>query len=231
MFQLRPRFGMVRDKLKRAAQKVGRRFFGMESQAAPRENRYARGGAPRDDVDDDLIPRVVDGSGDTPGPNHKADIGRTWVSAQLLGGEGIVALDVRSPDEFETGHLPGAMLIPPGAFPEAASRLPGNGTEIVIAVYDATGEQEAGEVAAQLRKAGWPRARRLRGGFAEWVEEGEEVAASEREGNGPHRGDTVRLDGRECVVWHVHDAPPSIDVLFRDDGSVRTSVPLGEVAQ
>ena len=36
--------------------------------------------------DESKIPKVVDGSGDTPGPNHKQDIGRTWVSAQMAGG-------------------------------------------------------------------------------------------------------------------------------------------------
>ena len=222
---------MVRDKLKRVAQKVGRRFFKLEQQAAPRENRYARGGKPRDDVDDELIPRVVDGSGDTPGPNHKADIGRTWVSAQLLGGEGIIALDVRSPAEFEAGHLPGALLLPPGALPDAADRLTGRGTDLVIAVYDATGEQDAGSVAEQLRADGWPRARRLKGGFAEWVEEGEEVTVSEQIGEGPHCGDTVRVGDRESEIWHVEGDPPRIDVVFRDDASVRTGLTLDEVTR
>ena len=44
-----------------------------------------------------------------------------------------------------------------------------------MVVYDQTGDLGSREVAEELRKKGWLMARRLQGGFAEWIEYGEEV--------------------------------------------------------
>ena len=44
-----------------------------------------------------------------------------------------------------------------------------------VVVYDQTGDLGSREVAEELRKKGWLMARRLQGGFAEWIEYGEEV--------------------------------------------------------
>lgn len=180
------------------------------------------------------VPRVQAGSGDTPGPNHPTDIGRTWTAAQLVaGGAGIVAVDVRSPAEWAQAHLPGAVLLPAAIAAEALAHLPGGGTDTCLAVYDAVGGSEAANVAALLRERGWPRARRLVGGFAEWVEEGEDVVAAS-DGELPFRiGATVRIaDGRTGVVWRVpRNAEPAYGVLVTStDGARSVDCVAGELA-
>jgi rhodanese-related sulfurtransferase len=221
---------MIRDRLLNAAKKVGRRLFlpeeaGRVSVRTRSELQKSDAG----DVDETKLPPIVQGDGDTPGPNHKSDIGRTWASAQLLGGAGIVALDVRSPSEWVAGHLPGALFVPREALATHLSELPGRGTDLFVAVYDATGEQGSGEAAEYLRSNGWPRARRLVGGFAEWVEEGEEVVRDDASkaalsadrapvpGAPLQIGDTVTLkDGRSGHVWRIATrAEPKWGVLVR----------------
>jgi rhodanese-related sulfurtransferase len=193
---------MIRDRLLRAARAVGRRLLNPEERASARERSAwsSRGG----DLDEGVLPPIQDGDGDTPGPNHKTDIGRTWAAAQLVSGAGIVAVDVRSPSEFVAGHLPGAVLIPAEAIREHLSSIPGNSADTFVAVYDATGEQQSRDVAEYLRSAGWPRARRLVGGFAEWVEEGEEVVPSPPSAASRQIGDTVRVSGGVTgTIWRL----------------------------
>ena len=57
----------------------------MEFDTEDRDPAARRRGDPSQ-FDPSKIPPLVDGDGDTPGPNHKTEIGRTWVSAQLAGG-------------------------------------------------------------------------------------------------------------------------------------------------
>jgi rhodanese-related sulfurtransferase len=226
---------MIRDRLLNAAKKVGRRLFLPEE--AGRVSVRTRSDLQKSDspeVDETKLPPIVQGDGDTPGPNHKSDIGRTWASAQLLGGAGIVALDVRSPSEWVAGHLPGALFVPREALASSLASLPGRGTELFVAVYDATGEQGSGEAAEFLRANGWPRARRLVGGFAEWVEEGEEVVRDDAtKGARFQIGDTVTLkDGRSGHVWRVASrAEPKWGVLVRTtEGPVAADVPEKDIA-
>jgi rhodanese-related sulfurtransferase len=163
----------------------------------------------------------MDGSGDTPGPNHRTNIGRTWVSAQLLGGEGIVVVDVRSPPEWVAGTLPGAICIPSSLLAAHTGMLPTD-ERAFVAVCDAIGGDDAAAAAEALRAAGWPRARRLVGGFAEWIEEGEEVAALAAHGF-PAIGDSVALpDGRSGLVWRIDEqgGEPRYAVLVNTGTSV-----------
>ena len=75
---------MIRDRLKKAARKAAIRLLNMEFDTEDRDPN-ARGNPDASKFDPDKIPPLVDGDGDTPGPNHKQDIGRTWVAAQLAG--------------------------------------------------------------------------------------------------------------------------------------------------
>ena len=45
--------------------------------------------------DRSIIPNIVDGSGDTPGPNHKEKVGRTVVAAEILSGFSPFLIDIR----------------------------------------------------------------------------------------------------------------------------------------
>ena len=98
---------MIRDRLKKRARQFAIKAFGMEFDTEARDPN-AGGRANPNDFDPTVIPKIVDGAGDTPGPNHKQDIGRTWVAAQLAGGVAPVFIDIRSPMEVATGVLPGA---------------------------------------------------------------------------------------------------------------------------
>jgi rhodanese-related sulfurtransferase/DNA-binding MarR family transcriptional regulator len=89
--------------------------------------------------------------------------------------EGLVTvIDVRPPDEFAAGHIPGAINVPIEALADWA-RLAPRGSEIVaycrgpycVMSFDAV---------AQLRKVGLP-ARRLTDGFPEWKSAGYPVEA------------------------------------------------------
>lgn len=163
-----------------------------------------------------VVPKVVDGDGDTPGPKHETKVGRTWVSAQMLGGSGIVAIDVRSPDEWVVGHLEKAILLPPALAATKADLIPGRNTDTMVAVYDADGGEIADEVAGILRELGY-RARKLQGGFAEWVEEGEEVFPAPHVEEAAHQvGDAVVLpDGQNGIVWRIDSTgvEPTFDLL------------------
>jgi rhodanese-related sulfurtransferase len=199
---------MIRDRLLRAVRAVGRRLLNPEERASVRERQ--QWGESTSEVDASVLPPLQDGDGDTPGPNHKSDIGRTWAAAQLVSGAGIVTVDVRSPSEWIVGHLPGALLLPAEAALANLDLVPGKGTDTFIAVYDATGNQQSGEIARVLREAGWPRARRLVGGFAEWVEEGEEVVHPKTSAGSWQIGDTVRVTGGPTgTVWRLPDSKHS----------------------
>jgi len=161
---------VVKGRLKSVVRRAAIRLMGMEFDTEARDP-AARGTPDPSKFDESKIPKVVDGSGDTPGPNHKENIGRTWVSAQLNGGVAPFFLDIRPPNEAAAGTLPGATLLPKMAAKEHLEMLPDKSARVTI--YDATGEQESEELAAWLREQGWGLARRLQGGYAEWMEHGE----------------------------------------------------------
>jgi rhodanese-related sulfurtransferase len=193
---------MIRKKLRAAARKAALRAFKMEEQAKAREtNSTDMDSAP---YNPDLIPRVVQGSGDTPGPNHGTLIGRTWVSAQLAGGVSPLLVDIRPPEEWSAGYLPGALLLPGHQVAKDSSPL-GSNKKIRVTIYDATGGPLAEEVAERLRTDGFALARSLQGGWAEWVEHSEPVYSPEPVAEASHQlGQAVELvDGRRGRVQSV----------------------------
>lgn len=193
---------MIRDRLKSAARKFAIRALGMEFDTQERDPN-ARGVADPSKFDPDKIPTVVDGAGDTPGPNHKEDIGRTWVSAQVAGGVPPFFIDIRPPAEVVTGMLPGAILSSGMSLKQRLELLPPKPERVTI--YDQTGDQGSAELAAWLREQGWGMARRLQGGYAEWMEFSEPVEAPPEVAGATHQlGDPVKLtDGRQAVVHTV----------------------------
>ena len=77
-----------------------------------------------------------------------------------------------------------------------------------MTVYDQTGEQGSTELAAWLREQGWTMARRLQGGYAEWLEHGETIdQLATVEGASRQIGHPVKLtDGRN---GHIHSVAAS----------------------
>ncbi len=194
---------MIRKRLKSAARRAAIKLLNMEFDTEDRDP-SARGVADPSAFDPAKIPKIVDGDGDTPGPNHRTDIGRTWVSAQLAGGVAPCFVDIRPPDVAAAGTLPGAILQSGQSLRARTDLLPAD-REAHIAVYDQTGDQGSTELAAWLREQGWVRARRLQGGYAEWLEQGETIAAMPVLEGAPRQvGDPVKLtDGRPGVVHTV----------------------------
>ena len=51
---------------------------------------------------------------------------------RLALGTSIVVLDVRAPSEFESGHIPGSMLIPLQELEDRVREVPNSGTPIAV---------------------------------------------------------------------------------------------------
>lgn len=84
--------------------------------------------------------------------------------------EGYFMLDVREPDEWVAGHIPGATLIPLGQLGERFTELP---TDQPIIVYCRSGNRSA--VARDFLLEMFPTTTSMGGGFNEWVAAGYEV--------------------------------------------------------
>ena len=204
--------GGLRDRLAQRARSVAIRALGMEFDTEDRAptSRPKPSGGP---IDLSVIPKLVDGDGDTPGPNHREDIGRTWVAAQLAGGVAPFFIDLRPPAEVVAGTLPGARLLPGRLVAQRLHQLPADRSER-ITVFDQTGELGSAEMAAWLRDQGWTMARRLRGGYAEWIEHAEPVELPQPATGGRLRpGDPARTpDGREGRVLTSTAGPAGVEV-------------------
>ena len=212
---------MIRSFFKDKARKAAIKLLNMEYDTVNRDPAARKKGDPSN-FDPSKIPKLVDGDGDTPGPNHKEDIGRTFASAQLAGGKGFAVLDIRTPLELVGGVLPGALQMPRDRIKDQLDRLPEDRTFRIV-VYDQTGDRGSVEIAAWLRENGWPWARRLKGGFAEWIEHGEAIVAPPvPEGALKGIGDPVRLeDGREGWVLEANGSAENVTYLiWLDSGEV-----------
>lgn len=217
----------LRDRLRAKVRQAAIRVLGMEFDTEERDGSSRKRPAPGN-FDPSVIPKLVDGDGDTPGPNHREDIGRTWVAAQLAGGVAPFFIDMRPPAEVVAGMLPGARLLPGELVRARLDVLPADRSARVT-VYDQTGELGSAELAAWLRANGWPMARRLRGGYAEWIEHAEPVELPVAASGGRLRpGDPARLaDGREGRVLSSARGAGGVEVVvFLGDGS--TVGPLDE---
>ena len=209
---------MIRDRFKRVARRAAIRLLNMEFDTEDRDPAARRRGDPNN-YDPSKIPPLVDGDGDTPGPNHKTEIGRTWVSAQLAGGVAPFFLDIRPPAEAVAGILPGAIVLPGELVLERLDLLPAD-RDKRITVYDQTGALGSEALAAKLRETGFSMARSLRGGYAEWIEHAEVVETPEPAASGSLKiGDPVRMpDGQEGWVLRINaaDGGPGVEVWFAD---------------
>ena len=179
---------MIRDKMRKLLRKAAVKVLNMEFDTQEREAQSFE----KQSFDPTKIPKVVQGSGDTPGPNHKEDIGRPWVSAQLSGSVGPFIVDIRPPNEVVAGILPTAKLMSGEYIKSHLDLLPPKADRITI--YDQTGDLGSAEIALWLREQGWTLARRLRGGYREWLEFNESVSLPEQHnGSKLQIGDSVSL--------------------------------------
>jgi sulfur-carrier protein adenylyltransferase/sulfurtransferase len=87
-----------------------------------------------------------------------------------VGRPGTVVLDVREPDEYDQGALPGALHIPRGHLEsQIEARLPDRGVPVVI--YCAGGVRSA-FAAKTLQDLGYADVVSMAGGFGKWKDEG-----------------------------------------------------------
>jgi len=92
-------------------------------------------------------------------------------AVRLLDAGTAVAVDVREPDEFASGHIPGAVLLPLGSVRQrAAALLPDR--HAALLVYCRTGRR-ASTACAQLSEMGYTDVQNL-GGVLSWPYELEE---------------------------------------------------------
>ncbi len=85
-------------------------------------------------------------------------------------GSDVVVIDIREPDEFEQGSIPGAKLIPRGLLESGIlAQVPDPSAEIVL--YCAAGARSA-LAAKTLQDMGYERVHSLAGGFGRWKAEG-----------------------------------------------------------
>ena len=86
-------------------------------------------------------------------------------------------LDVRTPEEYAAGHLPGAVNIPHGELAARIAELAG-ARERDVVVYCRTGVRAAAALEV-LGKAGFKRLFHLKGDYTRWSEEKRPVVASQ----------------------------------------------------
>ena len=85
-------------------------------------------------------------------------------------GAGAVVLDVRNPDEYESGHVPGAVLIPLGELGARQDEIPDGDPVYVICALGGRSLQATKAMVA----AGYP-ALSVVGGTKGWIEQGRPV--------------------------------------------------------
>lgn len=89
-----------------------------------------------------------------------------------LGDDQVIFLDVREPNEWNLGHVPGAVHIPRGQIEGKVEGAVDRNKRVVV--YCAGGSRSA-LAADTLRQMGYDRAESLRGGFRAWAEGGGDV--------------------------------------------------------
>lgn len=98
-----------------------------------------------------------------------APISRDELAARLAAGEAPLVVDVRTPEEFATGRVPGARNLPHTELPDRLTELgPDRAREVVV--YCERGGR-AGEAEAALRAAGFTAVRHLEGDMSAWRRE------------------------------------------------------------
>jgi rhodanese-related sulfurtransferase len=92
----------------------------------------------------------------------------TLQATQLINSRNAVVIDVRTPEEFATGSLPGARNIPVDKFDQKMRDIKKDKPLIVVCASSS----RAGRAAAQLRASGFGEVYVLAGGLAAWREAG-----------------------------------------------------------
>jgi rhodanese-related sulfurtransferase len=87
---------------------------------------------------------------------------------RLNRGKELVLIDVRSTEEFATGHIDGAVNIPASELPMRIGEIPSKA--IIVTVCNFGGARSCG-AAEQLQRLGYSSALPLRGGMRGWQDD------------------------------------------------------------
>lgn len=90
---------------------------------------------------------------------------------------GTPVIDVREPDEYVEGHVPGAPLMPSGTVADRVGEVPGEGQVLVICK---SGGRSA--KAAELLRARGIDAINVAGGTSAWIDAGHRVVTGDEPG-------------------------------------------------
>ncbi len=84
---------------------------------------------------------------------------------------GVVIVDVRELDEYQAGHIPGAVLIPLGQLPKRLQEVPRD-TEVILVCRSGNRSHQA---YAYLRDQGFTNVHNMPGGMNAWIAAGYEI--------------------------------------------------------
>jgi len=84
--------------------------------------------------------------------------------AARLREEGAFVLDVREPQEWEAGHIPGATLIPLGEIPDRLNEIPQDQPVVVVC----RSGNRSGQATQFLRQSGYGLTTSMSGGMNQW---------------------------------------------------------------
>lgn len=119
-----------------------------------------------------VAPGGLADSGTTTPPYVDAKTVKAWLDE----GRTVLFLDVREPDEFTAGHLPGAVNISHEEVAGLASELPHHEPIVLYCIHSA---HRAPEAAKRLRALGFDNAYVLEGGIVAWQAGGLSIRASD----------------------------------------------------
>ena len=96
-------------------------------------------------------------------------VGPAELQSRLEAGEQVVVIDVREPDEFAKGKIPGAYTIPRGVLEmQVDGRLP---LDTTVVLYCGAGARSA-LACKSLAEMGYDKVENLEGGWQSWVGSG-----------------------------------------------------------
>jgi rhodanese-related sulfurtransferase len=82
-------------------------------------------------------------------------------------------LDVREPEEWTTGHAPGAHHLPMMEIPARLAEIPTDADVVIVCRSGA----RSGRVTSYLMGNGWDNVRNLHGGMVSWATAGRDVVS------------------------------------------------------
>ncbi len=135
--------------------------------------RFARGGVPVLALALALSLAGCGGEAGGRGAQAAAAVGPDELEALVESGADLLLLDVRTREEFDRGHLPGARLLPHDELAARLGELEEARDEPVVVYCERGGRASA--AARVLREAGFRDVRELSGHMARWRREGRRI--------------------------------------------------------